>query len=78
MEKNFQPNGPKKQAGVAILILNKIIFQPSYQKRSGRTFIFNKGKMRKDETKILNVYPPNARAPTFIKNKNKTNPPPKY
>jgi exonuclease III len=24
----FQANGPKKQAGVAIVILNKIIFQP--------------------------------------------------
>jgi hypothetical protein len=30
----FQANGPKKQAGVAILISNKIDFQPtkSYQK----------------------------------------------
>jgi hypothetical protein len=28
MEKVFQANGPRKQAGVAILIYNKIIFQP--------------------------------------------------
>jgi hypothetical protein len=29
----FQANGPKKQAGVAILILNKIDFQPNINKK---------------------------------------------
>jgi exonuclease III len=29
----FQANGPKKQAGVAILILNKINFQPKLIKK---------------------------------------------
>jgi hypothetical protein len=34
----FQANGPKKQAGVAMLIWNKIDFSTqSYQKRQGGT-----------------------------------------
>jgi hypothetical protein len=33
LEKNFKANGPKKQAGVAILILNKIDFQPKVIKQ---------------------------------------------
>jgi len=32
-EKFFQANGPKKQAEVAILILNKINFQPKVIKK---------------------------------------------
>jgi hypothetical protein len=36
---SFQANGPKKQAGVAILIPNKIDFQPKAIKKShGGTF----------------------------------------
>jgi hypothetical protein len=35
-KKNFQANCPKKQAGVAILISNKIYFQPKViKKRQG-------------------------------------------
>jgi hypothetical protein len=35
--KKFQANGPKKKAGVAILIFNKIDFQPKFiKKRQGR------------------------------------------
>jgi hypothetical protein len=34
---NFQANGPKKQAGVGILIANKIDFQPKVIKRQGGT-----------------------------------------
>jgi hypothetical protein len=45
LEEVFQANGPKKQAGVAILISDKIEFQPKDIKRNGEgLFIFIKEK----------------------------------
>ena len=64
----FQANGLKKQAGVAILISNKIDFQPKVIKKDKEGhFILIKGKIYQDELSILNFYAPNPRASNSLK-----------
>ena len=64
----FQANGPKKQAGVVILISNKIDFQPKFIKKGKEGhLILIKGRIFQEGLSILNTYAPNARAATFIK-----------
>jgi len=60
-------DGSKKQAGVAILISDKIDFRPKLIRgdREGH-FILIKGKIPPRDTASLNLYAPHTWAPKFI------------
>ena len=62
----FQANGLKIPSGVAILISNKIDFQPKVITKDKRHFLLIKGKIYQDELSILNIYVPNTMPATFI------------
>jgi hypothetical protein len=70
-KKVFQSNGHKKQPWIAILKSNKIDFQPKLIQRDGKnTSYLSKTKNEKnkqDSVSILNIYTPNAKVPTFMK-----------
>jgi exonuclease III len=64
----FQANGQKKQAGVDILLSNKINFIPKVIKKDKEGhLILIKGKIYQEQLSILNIYAPNAKATTLIK-----------
>jgi hypothetical protein len=59
---------PVSQAGVAILISIKIYFQAKLIKRDRIGYlIFIKGKVYQHDISVLNIYAPNTRSLTFVK-----------
>jgi exonuclease III len=63
-KKIYQDNGPPKQAGVAILIPDKVDFKPTLIKRDkeGHSILI-KGEIHQKEITIINLYAPNVNAP---------------
>ena len=67
-EKVLKSNEAKKQAGVAILISNKIDFKLESIRRDGKGhFILITETIHQDKVSILNIYVPNKRAATNVK-----------
>jgi exonuclease III len=67
-KKIYQANGSQKQAGVAILISDKVDFKLTLIKRDkeGHSILI-KGEIHQKEITISNLYVPNINAPNFIK-----------
>ena len=66
LETNF-PSKQEKNAGVAILISDKIDFQRRAIKRDPEGhFIILKGRIHQDNINIVNIYAPNIGAPKYI------------
>jgi exonuclease III len=67
-KKIYQSNGSQKQAGVAILILDKVDFKLTLitQDKEGHSILI-KGEIHQKEITIINLYAPNVNAPNFIK-----------
>jgi exonuclease III len=67
-KKVFQPNRPHKQAGIAILISDKMDFRLKSVRRDNEShFILIKGTIHQEEISILNIYIPNIGKPNYFK-----------
>jgi exonuclease III len=67
-KKIYQANGPRKQAGVAIFISDKVDFKPTLikQDKEGHSILI-KREIHQKEITIINPYAPNVNAPNFTK-----------
>ena len=67
-EKIFHANGNQKEAGVAILISDKIDLKIKNVTRDKEGhYIMIKGSIQEEDITIINVYAPNIGAPQYIK-----------
>jgi exonuclease III len=66
-KKIYQANGLQRQAGVAILISDKVDFKPTLikQDKEGH-FKLIKGEIDQKEITIINLYAPNSERPKNI------------
>jgi exonuclease III len=67
-KKIYQANGPPKQEGVAVLILDEVDFKPTLIKgdKEGHSILI-KGEIHQKEIIIINLSAPNVNTPNFIK-----------
>ena len=67
-KKIFHANGNQKKAGVAILISDKIDFKiKTITTDKEGYYIMIKGSIQEEDITIVNIYPPNIRAPQYIR-----------
>jgi exonuclease III len=67
-KKIYQANGPPRQAGIAIVALDKLDFKLTLVKRDKEGhFILIKRAIHQEEMTINNLYAPNVSIPNFIK-----------
>jgi exonuclease III len=67
-KKIYQANGPWKQAGIAIFILDKVDFKFTLmeQDKEGHSVLI-KGEIHQKAIIMINLYSPKLSAPNFIK-----------
>jgi exonuclease III len=67
-KKIYQANGPRKQAGVAILISDKVDLKPTLikQDKEGHSILI-KGEIDQKEITIIKLHAPSVNTPNFIK-----------
>jgi hypothetical protein len=74
-KKVFQENGPHKQAGVVILISEKVDLKLKSIKRDNEGhFILMKGTIHQEEISVFHIQAQNTRAHIYIKKKNSNGP----
>jgi hypothetical protein len=65
--KIYQDNGPPKQAGVAILISDKVDFKLTLIKQDKKHSKLIKGEIHQKEIAIINIYAPKVSTHNFNK-----------